>query len=437
MKLFIFESHPVQYHAPVYRELHRISEECGEGELKVLYATDVTIRGHFDSGFGASFAWDEPLLHGYSASVLKTENGLPLNGFNSLTGRGIPALLKQEHPDAILLTGLAYRFDWTAYFSALRLKIPIWIRTETQDEAFERGRLKSKVRSWFYRLTYARIQKALTIGELNALHYSSHGIPVARQIRSPYCIVDRFKNVPSTLSNAWRQQIRKTAGFNQDQTVLLFCGKFQPKKNPEIILDALAAMPVEERRRFALLYVGSGELECSLRLKARSLVETKVHFAGFKNQTEVAPYYLASDVLVLPSQKMGETWGLVVNEALMAGRAAIISRHVGCHADFKNLPSVCVFDGSLDSLIQALRKPPSLFCPRSQREFMQHYSVRSAAEGIAAALRINIPEGIESLNPGLPALRSAFEEGDRGYPGYEELENSQPSKGCVSLPKLS
>jgi glycosyltransferase involved in cell wall biosynthesis len=389
LKLFIFESHPVQYHAPVYRELHSICQEHGEGELKVFYATDVTLRGHFDNGFGTNFAWDEPLLHGYSASVLRTENGIPLTGFNTLTGRGIPALLKQERPDAVLLTGLAYRFDWTAYLTAIRLQIPIWLRTETQDEAFERTRLKSLMRSWFYRLTYSRIQNALSIGELNARHYLHHGIPLTRQIRSPYCVFDRFQNLSPTQSNAWRQKIRTTAGFSNHQIILLFCGKFQPKKNPEILLEALAAMPVQERARFAVLYVGSGELETALRLKARPLAGTKVHFAGFKNQTEVAPYYLASDVLVLPSRKMGETWGLVVNEALMAGRSAIISRHVGCHADFKELPAVSVFDGSRDSLIKALRNVPKNFCVVAQQEFMRRYSIRAAAAGIAAAMRIH------------------------------------------------
>ena len=64
MRLFIFESHAVQYHAPVYRELHRLCVERGRGQVQVFYGTDVTTRGHFDAGFGKAFAWDEPLLQG-------------------------------------------------------------------------------------------------------------------------------------------------------------------------------------------------------------------------------------------------------------------------------------------------------------------------------------------------------------------------------------
>jgi glycosyltransferase involved in cell wall biosynthesis len=45
-------------------------------------------------------------------------------------------------------------------------------------------------------------------------------------------------------------------------------------------------------------------------------------------------WYAAADCLVLPSQKgAGETWGLVVNEALHFGLPVIASDGVGCHPD--------------------------------------------------------------------------------------------------------
>ena len=389
MKLFIFESHPVQYHAPVYRELHRLCQSGGFGSIHVYYATDVTLRGYFDADFRAAFSWDEPLLDGYPASVLNNENGIPLQGFHSLTGKGIPSLLRRQRPDAVMLAGLAYRFDWTAYVAALALRFPIWLRTETQDEAFRRGLLKSLLRRCFYRATYVPIRKALAIGKLNAAHYQRHGIPAARQGWSPYCVVDRFANVSPEQAAHWRRGIRSQAGFTDDQTVLMFCGKLQPKKYPEALLEALARLPEPERCRFGVLFVGSGELETRLRLQARAVAGIRAWFAGFRNQTELPPFYLASDVLVLPSRQMGETWGLVVNEALLAGLQVLVSNHAGCHADLGQAPGVHVFDGSAEHLAGALR-----LLPRKEtsgelaREFMQRYSVRAAAEGIAQAMRL-------------------------------------------------
>lgn len=387
MKLMIFESHPVQYHAPVYRELHRLCQQSGQGSVQVIYATDSSVRGHFDPGFGQSVAWDEPLLEGYSAAVLNNENGTPLQGFNSLTGNGIGRLLKRERPDAVLLTGLAYRFDWAAYFACLRLGIPFWIRTETQDEAFVRGWFKSLVRAGFYRAAYLPIAQALVIGKLNAEHYQRHGLSAARHLRAPYCVVDRFQNLNPVEVKARREAIRKSAGFSEDTTVLLFCGKLQPKKQPDALLHAVSRLPAPLRSRFSVLYVGSGEIESELR-RAAGVHGIQSFFAGFRNQTELPAYYLAADVLVLPSRQMGETWGLVVNEAMLAERRVIISRFAGCHADFGAAPGVSIFDGSVDGLADALLNLAPAPVQGRQRRFMERYSIRAAAEGIATAMRL-------------------------------------------------
>ena len=391
MNLCIFESHPVQYRAPVYRAVHQLCREAGTAKMRVFYATDAPLRGHFDAGFRRHVAWDEPLLEGYPVTVLHNTRREPFKSFRSLHGRGVFSALRQQRPDAVLLTNLAYEFDWAAYFGALALGIPIWLRVETQDEAFARSRMKSFLRRAAYRLAYSPVKKALVIGRLSARHFTKHGLDSTRQITTPYCVVDRFAEMSGLEKLDQRASLRRELGFRGETTVLLFCGKLQAKKNPLLIFDALTRLPVEEQRRFAVLYVGAGELEYTLRARARELSDMPVAFAGFKNQTELAPYYLASDVLVLPSQQMGETWGLVVNEALLAERRVIVSRHAGCHADFGSLPSVRVFDGTLDGLASALRNLPPSESTSGQREFMRAYSVESAAAGIALAMGIARP----------------------------------------------
>ncbi len=54
--------------------------------------------------------------------------------------------------------------------------------------------------------------------------------------------------------------------------------------------------------------------------------------AGFQNQRRIAATYAAADALVLPSTS-GETWGLVVNEAMACGLPVIVSDQVGCAPD--------------------------------------------------------------------------------------------------------
>jgi glycosyltransferase involved in cell wall biosynthesis len=77
--------------------------------------------------------------------------------------------------------------------------------------------------------------------------------------------------------------------------------------------------------------VGDGPLRsvCEEFVRANGV---PIRFSGFLNQSKIWEAYLASDALVLPSDG-GETWGVVVNEAMACGRPCIVSDHVGCGPD--------------------------------------------------------------------------------------------------------
>ena len=106
-----------------------------------------------------------------------------------------------------------------------------------------------------------------------------------------------------------------------------------------------------------VVLVGSGELEDALREAATSELEVPVHFAGFKNQSELPQYYVGADLLVLPSDG-GETWGLVVNEAMACGLPAVVSDAVGCAPDLIDAGETGeVFPmGDIEALADALER---------------------------------------------------------------------------------
>ena len=121
--------------------------------------------------------------------------------------------------------------------------------------------------------------------------------------------------------------------MDEKTLVVLFVGKFIAKKRPADIINALAILQQSTtyNQQAVAVFVGSGELDHSLRDLAQH-ENVCVHFAGFKNQSELPACYAAADVLVLPSDG-GETWGLVVNEAMACGLPAIVSDAVGCAPD--------------------------------------------------------------------------------------------------------
>jgi glycosyltransferase involved in cell wall biosynthesis len=157
-------------------------------------------------------------------------------------------------------------------------------------------------------------------------------------------------------AGARRDAMRGRLGIAPDTVCVGFFGKLIPKKDPELLLRMGAAMNAEEKRRTTFLFVGSGELEVKLRSMADAC-GLKALFAGFVNQKEIPDYYIATDIVMLPSRRMGETWGLVVNEALAAGCRVIVSNAVGCHAEFKSLPTVRVIPvGRVDVAIRKFRE---------------------------------------------------------------------------------
>jgi glycosyltransferase involved in cell wall biosynthesis len=202
---------------------------------------------------------DEPLLEGYSFSILNCENGVPLSGWKSLTGAGVKEEIKRLSPSAILLTGLNYRFDFVVYLEAKRRRIPIWLRSESQDHAFNRSKLKSLLRSWFYKIAYAGIKKFFYIGELNRLHYLSHGVQPSKLAEAHYCTVDRFKALDSTFKKQLRIDARKNAAIESSRLVVGFAGKFIPKKIHGYCIKCFRIYPGSywKDSRYTLLVVAS------------------------------------------------------------------------------------------------------------------------------------------------------------------------------------
>ena len=375
--IFIFDSHPVQYKAPVYQRLQQLRP----GSFRVIYASDASVRGHRDTEFQTMVTWDTPLMEGYDHVVLGNERGTPFQGFRSLTGRGVFELLQREKPRAVLLSQFLYEFDLAAYVACRRLRIPLWIRQETQDEAFPRPTWKELVRGVAYRLAYAGVSHAFYVGALNREHLLRHGMPESRLTRAPYCTPQ--PPAPAVQQKA-RETIRSQLGMAPAETLLLFSGKLIEKKNPLLVLDAFRLLNDDERSRFHVLFVGSGPLAADLRMLAAEFKD-RVHFVGFVNQSEIFQYYAAADILILPSKRAGETWGLVVNEALQAGCGVVVTKAVGCYREFGDWERVRVIEiGDARGCAEAIRQLASY--PRSMTwcaEAMKAYSVDAAAEALA------------------------------------------------------
>ena len=396
--LAIFESHPIQYRTPIYRALQKLIP----GQFHVFFATDISVRGHMDKDFGKEIAWDIPLLEGYPSTVLGLENGTPLAGFNSLQGMGMSEVFAKWKPQAVLQTQFLYRYDFAVLHQAIKHRVPVWIRQETQDDVFCRPAWKTWIRSTAYSLLYSQIEHAFYIGSKNREHLLRHGIQLSRLSRSPYSTPDRFEDTQEEQMQSVGTETRRYLGIHPDSIVIGFFGKLIEKKNPRLILAALRLLPESDLPRITLLFVGSGVLEPILRCEAEKLESrgVKVIFTGFVNQSALPEYYAATHIMVLPSRRQGETWGLVVNEALQAGCSVAMSDAVGCSVEFGDLPHCRVFkdDDPID-LAKSLTKLMAALPEKRDwaRDRLESYSIACSARALAAKVEASFSSSYETV----------------------------------------
>lgn len=187
------------------------------------------------------------------------------------------------------------------------------------------------------------------------------------------------------------------AGIDYSAFVIGFSGKFIVKKNPDVLFSMLEYLPEELRQKTHLYFMGSGELREELdRLSDETEMKygVKTFFSGFVNQSQAPSHYLAMDIMVLPSRRMGETWGLVANESMQSGCSVIVSDAVGCSADFHTWKRFRVFpEGDASELA---RQVTSL--AKYTRDFdwarpqLEQYSMRATATSLLRELELRICE---------------------------------------------
>jgi D-inositol-3-phosphate glycosyltransferase len=126
-----------------------------------------------------------------------------------------------------------------------------------------------------------------------------------------------------------KQATRKQLGFDPDDSILLYVGRFEPLKGIEGLLEAISHLKRYRRLRLVLVGGDGSEAPESRRLKRKVAnlgIEDKVLFAGRVDQRELPPYYSSADALVISSHY--ESFGLVGLEALACGRP-VVSTPVG------------------------------------------------------------------------------------------------------------
>jgi glycosyltransferase involved in cell wall biosynthesis len=171
--------------------------------------------------------------------------------------------------------------------------------------------------------------------------------------------------------------------------VLLFVGRLAPEKRVDRLVTAYATA----RREFAdamFVIVGDGPERPSLEALARSRgVNGSIIFVGRREGSELYAWYRVGGLFALASES--ETFGAVVNEALLAGMPVLCSTRAGASTLVRNGAVGSVFDAANpEAVVAALREWLGRVPPFQEQQFEQlrpslmHHTFRDAVDAFAS-----------------------------------------------------
>jgi glycosyltransferase involved in cell wall biosynthesis len=222
--------------------------------------------------------------------------------------RGLTRWLADWNPDALIIEA---NFRYLSSPGAIR-----WMHTRKRPvigwglgAPLDRG-LLSALRQRFL----GQFDALIAYSQCGAEQYAACGYPV-----------DRIFVAPNAIAPAPKQPLPARADIFSPQPVVLFVGRLQARKRIPSLLKVCAELRGQLKPR--LVIVGDGPELDNLRSLAQSLYPS-AEFPGAKHGQELAAYFLAADLFVLPG-----TGGLAVQEAMSYGLPVIVAQGDGTQDD--------------------------------------------------------------------------------------------------------
>lgn len=266
-------------------------------------------RGHHVSIITARFrgaCGDEPGVVRLGRNVV-----IPYNGAeNNITiGRGLQRSLRET-----LRRGC---FDVVHVHCPLSPTLPLLaLRASTQPVVGTFHSTSSSDRDFklfrrFLAPYFRRIDRPLAVSQA-AREYVTRHFPTEMEILPNGVDVDRF-----------RPDLPRDLRFDDGIPNLLFVGRHDPRKG---LLDLLAACRIlaREGHMFRVIVVGDGWLRWRAEWMASGPLRRRVHFVGRVTNANLPRYYASADIFCSPARG-GESFGLVLLEAMACGLPIVAS----------------------------------------------------------------------------------------------------------------
>lgn len=294
LRLAMVTNIPAPYRVPV---LNRVAAQAG-----------VTLRTFYGAKTEPDRHWDLPPFehdHCFLPGRIVERNGRFIHHnpavWNALSG---------FRPDVVVTTGYnpLHLAAWAWALLHRRRHVVMTDGTDVSEAGI------SIVHRSVRRLVFATSGAFVVAADGGERLLRSYGVPAVRIHRSPLC---------ANTAVDWA-----TSADVPRDIDLLFSGRLVPVKNADFALRVAHGLAQRLGRRVRLALLGSGPLESVLRQQAAALAErVDVQFAGHVSQAEIPRWFLRSRLFLFPTR--WDPWGVVANEACMAGVPVLVTPHAG------------------------------------------------------------------------------------------------------------
>jgi glycosyltransferase involved in cell wall biosynthesis len=344
---FVF-THEIQYFTNVLDELHH----RGNVDLLSIYANHT--QAIIDPGFNRTINWDNRPAPCFPSVVLANRPEKFGGRYSSTWCRGIFRELSRYDPDVVHLNGYSAVIQWLAWLWAVMHRKAIIVRGDGDTLGGARKSGGTRLGRLLARLFTSRARHVFFQGVENKGFWMQRGAKPEAMSWIP-CVPDNLIYRKSEFTTAEeRQRFRAEAGAGAHETVFLVSGKLDARKRPQDAIEVISKLKDMPCR---IWFLGSGPLEKSLqKLAGKLCVSERIHWWGFRNQTEIPKILQASDVLLHPSQQ--DPWPYSVLEGAMSGLALLLSNQTGSHPDLISRAGAgLIFKcGDLDDLSRVMRQ---------------------------------------------------------------------------------
>jgi glycosyltransferase involved in cell wall biosynthesis len=325
LDLKILASHPVQYQAPLFRNIQKTGMN-----LKVGYVhPGSALRSTSDIDFNLEFKWDIDLLDGYPSFFFNQASQHLTLLQRIRSARYILSWALEEKDIPLLLLGWFSEIVFLVWYARIITRSPVLVAGDNTLGSF----YYTKKANWkinLLKLLLRQTDGVMYFGQKNKQFFLDMGVKSEKLFFMPHSVDNNrfFREWKRFLPD--RTSYCLEHGLDPSKPTFLFCGKLIQKKRPVLLLDAFLSAGLQDIAQ--LIYVGEGTLRTELEKRITDSNLRNVHLLGFFNQTKMPMAYVLGEILCLISDPT-ETWGLVVNEAQSCCRPVIVSDVIGCVSD--------------------------------------------------------------------------------------------------------